>query len=390
MNIQDCCNREPSGTPIPIQWLTIISLLLFILSTSACKEAAPPPVERIRAVKTAVVAELDRGQSRKFPGTVKAVNTSRISFEVGGLVQKVRVDIGDKVKKGGLLAVLDKNPFELKVDSAKAALSRARASFDEKKSAYEREIRIQAQDAGATSQKAVHQALAAYEGTRENVTYNQAQLDLAKRDLEKTELRAPFDAVVSVRNVEPFEEVRRGQSVLELFVEGAMEVEIQVPENLIGNVSLGLHGQVRLPNRPDKVYQAVISYVGSAATNANAFPVKANIRDADHSVRPGMTAELSLVFPRGNREPTYLVPVHALAPGTGKSGWSIFLFDPKTSTVGRTAVEGKGVVGNRAIIRKGIAPGDIVVVAGVSFLRDGQKVKLANPTHTTDASTAKP
>ncbi len=169
-----------------------------------------------------------------------------------------------------------------------------------------------------------------------------------------------------------------------------MEVEIQVPENLIGTVSLGLHGQVRLPNRPDKVYQAVISYVGSAATNANAFPVKANIRDADHSVRPGMTAELSLVFPRGNREPTYLVPVHALAPGTGKSGWSIFLFDPKTSTVRRTAVEGKGVVGNRAIIRKGIAPGDVVVVAGVSFLRDGQKVKLANPTHTTDASTAKP
>jgi RND family efflux transporter MFP subunit len=341
-------------------------------------------------VKTAVVADPAGGQSRKFPGTVRAVNTSSISFEVGGLVQAVRVDIGDKVKKGGHLAVLDKKPFELKVESARAALSRARASFDEKKSAYERETRIQAQDAGATSQKAVDQALAAYESTRENVTYNQAQLDLAKRDLEKTELRAPFDGVVSARNIEPFEEVRRGQSVLELFVEGAMEVEIQVPENIIGNVSLGLHGEVRLPNRLDKVYQAVISYVGSAATNANAFPVKANIRDADHFVRPGMTAELSLVFPPGNREPAYLVPVHALAPGLGKDGWSIYLFDSKTSTVRRTAVEGKGVVGNQAIIRKGIAPGDVVVVAGVSFLRDGQKVKLANPSHTTDASTAKP
>ena len=390
MNRQDCCNREPSGTPIPVQWLGIIPLLLFILSASACKEETPPPVERIRTVKTVVVAELATGQLRKFPGTVKPVNTSSISFEVGGLVQKVRVDIGNKVKKGELLAVLDKKPFELNVESARAALSRARARFDEKKSAYERETRIQAQDAGATSQKAVDQALSAYESTRQDVSYNQAQLDLANRDLEKTELRAPFDAVVSVRNVEPFEEVKRGKLVLELFVEGAMEVEIKVPENLIGNVSVGLQGRLRLPNRPDKVYQAVVSDVGSAATNANAFPVKANIRNADGFVRPGMTAELSLVFPRKNREPTYLVPVHALAPGEGNEGWSIFLFDSKTSTVHRTAVEGKGAVGNQAVIRKGIAPGDVVVVAGVSFLRDGQKVKLVNPSHTADASTAKP
>ena len=374
----------------PVQWFKIILFLSFILVVSACEEAAPPPIERIRAVKTAVVTEHATGQLRKFPGTVNPVNTSSISFEVGGLVLTVRVDIGDKVKKGEHLAVLDKKPFELNVESGKAALSRAHARFKEKRTAYEREIRIQAQDAGATSQKAVDQALAAYESTRQDVSYNQAQLDLAKRDLKKTELRAPFDGVVSTRSIEPFEEVRRGKPVLELFVEGAMEVEIQVPENLIGNVSVGLKGEVRLPTRPHKVYRAVISYVGSAATNANAFPVKAKIRGADRFVRPGMTAELSLIFPRGNRDPTYLVPLNALAPREGKEGWSIFLFDPKTSTVRRTAVEGKGIVGNQAIIKKGVAPGDVVVVAGVSFLRDGQKVKLANLSPTAEASSTKP
>ncbi len=390
MNRRECCDREPSGTPVPVQWLTIIPLLLFILSASACKEAAPPPVERIRTVKTVKVTDAATGQLRKFPGTVEPVNTSSISFEVGGLVQTVRVDIGNKVRKGERLAILDKKPFELNVESAKAALSRARARFDEKKSAYEREIGIQTLDAGATSQRAVDQALAAYESTRQDVSFNQAQLDLAKRDLEKTELRAPFDGIVSVRNVEPFEEVKRGKPVLEIFVEGAMEVEIKVPENLIGDVSVGLQGKLRLPNRPDKVYRAVVSDVGSAATIANAFPVKAIIKNVDQFVRPGMTAELSLVFPRENRELTYLVPIHALAPGMEKDDWSIFLFDPKTSTVRRIAVEGKGVVGNQAIIRKGIAAGDVVVVAGVSFLRDGQKVKLANPSPTADASTAKP
>ncbi len=375
----------------PVQWHKIILFLPFILPVSACKEAPPPPPERIRAVKTAVVAELTSGQSRKFPGTVRAVNTSSISFEVGGLVHAVRVDIGNRVKKGELLAVLDKKPFELNVESGRAALSRAHARFNEKKSAYEREIRIQSLDSGATSQKAVDQALSAYESTRQDVSYNQAQLDLAKRDLAKTELRAPFNGVVSTRTVEPFEEVRRGQSVLELFVEGAMEVEIKVPENLIGNVSVGLKGDVRLPNRPDEVYHAVVSDVGSAATNANAFPVKARLRDADHFVRPGMTAELSLVFPRDNQEPTYLVPVQALAPGVDKDSWSIFLFDPNTSTVRRTAVEGKGIVGNQAIVTKGVSRGDIVVIAGVSFLRDGQKVKLvAKRSPTAGASSTNP
>ncbi len=369
---------------------SIVGLCLSVAAGACGKKEAPPP-ERIRTVKTAVVAEPAGGQSRKFPGTVRAVNTSNISFEVGGLVQTVRVDIGDKVKKGQLLAALDKKPFELNVESGRAALSRAHSRFDEKKSAYEREIRIQAEEAGATSQKAVDQALAAYEGTRQDVSYHQAQLDLAKRDLEKTELRSPFNGVVSARNVEPFEEVRRGQAVLELFVEGAMEVEVKVPENVIGNVSVGLHGEVRLPNRPDQVYRAVVSYVGSAATNANAFPVKATIRDADYFVRPGMTAELSLVFSRGNREPAYLVPIHALAPGLGKDSWSVYVVDPKTSTVHRTAVEGKGTVGNQVVITKGIEPGDIVVVAGVSFLRDGQKVKLAaNQSPTADASSTKP
>ena len=60
---------------------------------------------------------------------------------------------------------------------------------------------------------------------------------------------------------------------------------------------------------------------------------------------------------------------------------SVFVFDSKTSTVRKTVVQGKGIVGNQAIITNGIAPGDIIVVAGVPFLRDGQEVKLLNPSH---------
>lgn len=358
----------------------LVSTLLVAALTSACEKEVVEPPERIRAVKTIVVAERASGQMRKFPGTVQPVDTSSISFEVSGLVHVIDVDRGDKVKEGEVLAVLDKKPFELNVESAKAALSRAQARLTEKKSGYDRERRIQSQDPGATTQKAIDQARAAYESTRQNVSYNQAQLDLAKRDLAKTELHSPFDGVVSARHIEPFEEVSRGKPVLNLFVEGAMEVAVGVPENMIGDVYAGLRGEVRLPNRPDDVYHAVVSKVGSAATSANAFPVEANIQNADVHVRPGMTAELALLFARDGEEAAYLVPLQSIAPGLPKAERYLYVFDPASSTVRKTIVEGTGMIGDQAIITAGIEPGDVIVVAGVPFLRDGQQVKLLSST----------
>jgi len=358
----------------------LVSTLLVAALSSACEKEVVEPPERIRAVKTIVVAERASGQMRKFPGTVQPVDTSSISFEVTGLVQEIGVDRGDKVKDGQVLAVLDKKPFELNVESAKAALSRAQARLTEKKSGYDRERRIQSQDPGATTQKAVDQARAAYESTRQNVSYSRAQLDLARRDLAKTELRSPFDGVVSDRHIEPFEEVSRGKPVLDLFVEGAMEVAVGVPENMIGDVHVGLRGEVRLPNRPDDVYHAVVSKVGSAATSANAFPVEANIQNVDVHIRPGMTAELALLFARHAEEAAYLVPLQSMAPSLPTDERYLYVFDPGSSTVRKTIVKGRGVIGDQVIITAGIEPGDVIVVAGVPFLRDGQKVKLMGST----------
>ncbi len=62
---------------------------------------------------------------RKFPGTIEPVDSSQLSFEVDGIVQAVLVDVGDKFNKGDVLAHLDNKPFQLGVESAKAALSRA-------------------------------------------------------------------------------------------------------------------------------------------------------------------------------------------------------------------------------------------------------------------------
>ncbi len=356
----------------------LIYALVSTVLLSACQQEVAEPQERIRAVKTITVGEQASDALRKFPGTVEPVDTSNISFEVDGVIKEIRVEVGDRFKKGEVLAVLDKKPFELNVESARSASSRARAQFEEKQSAYDRERRIQAEDPGATTQKAVEQARAAYMSQRENVSYSEAQFKLAKRDLANTELRAPFAGTVSVRHMEASEVAARGQQVLGIYAEGAMQVAVSIPEQLIVGVRPGIEGQVLLANRPDDPYQAMVTEVGSAATSANAFPVKARISNADQWVRPGMTAELNLFFSDAATQSAYLLPVQAILFGVENDDRYIFVFDPETSTVRKMAIQARGLRGNQAVVSEGIAPGDVIVVAGVNFLRDGQEVKLFN------------
>ena len=357
----------------------VLSQFIFLLAAitflGGCKQEVAEPVERIRAVKTIVVADLASDQQRKFPGTVEPVDSSQLSFEVDGIVEAVRVDVGDRFKKGDVLAHLDNRPYKLDLASANAALSRAKAQLEEKQSAYEREQRIQAEDPGATTQKAVDQARAAYESQVQEVTYSQAKLGMAERSLADTELVAPYNGTVAARFVEPSEVAARGVHMLEVYAEAAMQVAVSIPEQMIEDVLPGLAGQVFLNNQPDSPYDAVVSEVGSSATTANAYPVKAVITNADDRVRPGMTAELRLVFADEELQSAYLVPVHAFLPGLEKNAHYVYLLDGGSSTVRKTPVKIKGIQGDQVVVTDGITPGDVLVVAGVPFLRDGQKVK---------------
>ena len=354
----------------------LICLLLVSAFLGGCEKDVAEPEERIRAVKTIVVGDIASDQLRKFPGVVEPVESSQLSFEVDGIVQAVQVDVGDRFRKGDVLAHLDNQSFGLNVASAEAALSRAKAQLEEKQSSFERERRIQTEDPGATTQKAVDQVRAAYESQIQEVTYSQARLELAQRDLANTELIAPYNGIVSVRFVEPSEVAARGVHMLEVYAEAAMQVAVSIPEQMIGDVHAGLEGQVVLNNLPDDPYVAIVSEVGSSATAANAFPVTAVINNADERVRPGMTAELLLTFSDEAMRSAYLIPVQAFLPGIEKNEHYVYLFDNQSSTVRKTAVQTKGIQGNDVVVIGGIAPGDVLVVAGVPFLRDGQKVKL--------------
>jgi RND family efflux transporter MFP subunit len=360
------------------QLTRVLSLVVLFPLFSACSEPPPPPVETIRAIMSVTVSEPASGKMRRFSGVVEAADTSNISFEVPGNVQAVNVAVGERVTKGQALALLDNRTYRLSVEAAEAGVASAEVVVRDALQDLQRQQRIAAQDRGAITERSMEQAEAAYASARQNLSYSTSRLNLAKRDLERTTLYAPFDGVIAERHVDPFEEVNRGQKLFVLYVEGVMEAAISVPESEIDQVFLGLYSEVRFPAIAGQVNKGIVNEISTVAGTANAFPVRVAIEvDVDDArIRPGITAEVVLLLGGDDGDESYLIPVGALSPGGADGTNYVFVYDAESSTVRRTAIEDDGIRDSDVVVTSGLKAGDVIAVAGVSFLRDGQKVRL--------------
>jgi RND family efflux transporter MFP subunit len=354
-----------------LAWLLCLSAAL-----AACKEKVEI-AEAIRPIKTMTVMEQATGQILKFSGLAAAVDSSDLSFQVGGQVATVAVDIGDRVKKGQILAVLDPEPYQLEVEAVKAELAKARDQAAESKSQYERQQRIYDQGAGVKSRLDV--AEYNYKAALSAVDFQKARLDSANRDLRKTNLLAPYDGTIAWRSVQPNEEVTVGQKIFEINASGEMEVQLAVPETTIDRIHIDDAVTVTFPTLPGESTKGRVSYVGSAAVQANAFPVKVALVEPKAKVKPGMTAEVNFTIRDQDRTTGYTIPLQAILPAAEANRGVAFVYDPQTSLIKKTTVRFQGAEQERITVTDGLEAGDVIAIAGVSFLADGMKVKLMQP-----------
>jgi RND family efflux transporter MFP subunit len=345
-------------------------------SIAACGDEAPAEkTERIRAIKPYFVVEPAGGSVRHYSGSIKASNTSSLSFAVAGTVNTVTVRQGDRVVKGQVLATLDTKPLALNVQVSKAQQSSAQTDMETKKADLLRKQALFKK--GWVTKVANDDAHNAYEAAKEQLNLSRSQLGLAERDLAKTKLKAPFDGVISKREIEPFAEVALGKTVFQLDSKGAYKVELEVPDTVVGQISVGAPVTVEIGSVADCGCKARVTEIGAVSGAANAVTVTATIIEGPDGLLPGAAVEASIAFARQNDgDHGFLVPLVAIAPGDGAARGFVFKYDPKTGIVKKTAIRGEHASGNLIGVMEGVAAGDIIAAAGVSFLRDGQRVKL--------------
>jgi RND family efflux transporter MFP subunit len=353
--------------------------LLLAAGLAACEQKPPAVPEQVRAIRAFTVTDVAGGQVRRFSGLIEASETSALSFQVGGNVREVRVNQGDTVRTQQVLATLDAEPYRLNVQAAEAELDRARAYFTQARADYERHQRLVAQRAVAQVQ--FEAAQRTFLSARSQVDLATAKLNLARRDLRNTTLIAPFDGTIAERLVDPFVEVRAGQTLFRMNASGGMQASIGVPETTIAQLALGMPATVTVPQIAEPM-EAHISEIGSAAGPGNVFPVKAALTLPPPAVRAGMTAEATLRLPEADTDASYFVPLAAIAPGEQSGEGFVFVYDQQSSTVRRTPVHSAGPLAGNMVAVTGVGSGDVVASAGVAFLADGQKVKLMEPAST--------
>ena len=356
-----------------------LCLLVPTLAAFGCgKEEKPEEV--IRSIKWMKVAETSAKQVRMISGTTKPVDQTALSFAVGGTVEKVEARLGDQVKQGQVLAELDRQPFVLAVRDAEAGLSKAQANLVERRANYERYSALY--ESNNASKAELDEARASFDSAKSQVEAAQAQLGLARRDLRKTKIKAPFDGTISVKEIEPYMELSPGKAVFGLDgVEAGFEVSAAVPDSLVIHLTSGDEAEVVFPTLNNRKVPGVITEIGSRSRTASTYPVTVQLQEQFDDFRSGMSVEVAFEFIPESETGEPLVtglaaPLSAFIVGEEKTSF-VFIYDKQSSTVKKTPVKTLALRENDVIVEPGaLKAGDIIATAGVQFLTDGQKVNL--------------
>ena len=216
------------------------------------------------------------------------------------------------------------------------------------------------------------------ESTRALVVTAQRQLDQAKLAASYTRLTAPVDGSVVAVHVEAGENVQLGQAIAVLASGQRIEVKTSIPESLITGVRSGDEVVVTFDALPARFYKALVTEVG-VATSAQSvtYPVTAQLIETTPEVLPGMAANVQFIFKSEDKTERFIVP--PVSVGEDADGRYVFTVDPAEEgfglirkqlvTVGSLTAQGLEVV-------SGLSDGKVVVTAGISKIKDGQKVKL--------------
>lgn len=362
----------------------LLLTVLLAFSLTACKEDTPDTAdtEPVRGLKTVLIEDVEYATVRRFPSVLQPASVSALSFEVAGKLKEVTLDVGQRVMKGDVIAQLDPRVLELNVENAGAGLASSVATAKNAADNLDRQIKLLA--SGTVTKVMVDDARTQAQTSAAQVTQAEKSLAKAEEDLTKTVLRAPYDGIVNSLEVESFATVNAASLIATIYATDAFEVSFSVNYEVVNMLTVGKRARVRLADNPRVVLEAVVSELGSRADTVSSFPVVVTLTQSDAQIKAGMAVEVTLEFAVANGQ-GYRVPLSAaIKKGQIRNtdqlndlkSMGVYVYDPATSTVKVRAVKVAGVRENSLLIVEGLNAGERVASAGVSFLREGQKVKL--------------
>lgn len=361
-------------------WAWRVFPLVAALTLPGCfssgESAAEEPARR--TVDVATVVSADRTRTVTLSGRVRAAEHAPLSFEVGGRVQYLELEIGDAFEEGQLLARLDDTPYRLALEKARAAAAEAAAQRQEQRLNFQRLSALRERDMISPSR--LDEAEAALEMARSRHQSAQASVSIAERDLKQTALHAPFTGSISRRLAEPSERVPAGQPVYEIISDrNGFDVETHLPENLMDALDLGRPQRVYFPALGERV-AAEVRHVGSQPTRSNSYPVllRPDLPEG-RALRSGMTAVVELTLRDGRVFPSQSgtwvkVPLTALRYPSDQV--TDVLRVGQDNVLEAVPVSVQSTRDGSALVTGPLEAGERIVARGVEFVSPGDSVSV--------------
>ncbi|MFZ5963708.1 efflux RND transporter periplasmic adaptor subunit [Thalassococcus sp. BH17M4-6] len=334
-----------------------LATLCIALAGAVCaqEDAAPKPVKLI------TLSPQQNAIEREFFGQVVARQTVDLAFQVAGQIVELPVKEGARLSEGDLIAQLDLEPFQLRLDQARL----------EKEQADRRLERQQALSSAAVSEAAIEDAQTAANLADIAVRDAQRALDLA-------ELTAPFDALVATRNVANFSTVSAGSPVVRLHDMSETRIEIEVPELLFRRAQDpdAVELLASFPGRDERLPLEIREFQAETSAVGQTYTATLAVQGAvDPTIIPGASATVVARQPVSDQVVTLPASAVVIAPDRSTS---VMVFEPvgaDSGTVRQMPVELQTLENGMLALTQPPDSAIEVVAAGASRLEDGQAVR---------------
>lgn len=341
----------------------IVLLALAVLALASCgnKDAAKKQ-EGKPQVKLATVAQQEVPQTEVYTATVESDVKNNISPNMSQRINRILVDVGDRVSRGQVLVQLDaanQDQQQLQLQSQQIVLQNQQVEFNRTAELYA---------SGGISKSE-------YDAAKTQLDVQKRQVDLIRRQLsqtsQNTQLTSPISGVVTARNYDNGD-MYSGTPILTIEQLNPVKLIVNVSETYFKDIAVGMPVDIQLDAYGDELFGGKVSIVYPSIDKAtHTFPVEINLPNSDQRVRPGMFARATVNFGSVER---VMIPDVALVKQVGAGDRYVYVY--KDGKVTYSKVELGKHIGDQYEIISGIAPESQIVIAGQARLADGVEVEV--------------
>ncbi len=316
----------------------------------------PPRPVGVEAAKVTVESIAEEAVAA---GSLRANESVTVRSEVAGRITQVGFTDGARVTRGTTLFALDASLSAAEVEQARAELALAKANFERTAELARRNfVSESAKDTAAANQKVL-----------------EAKLKLAEARLARSEIRAPFNGVMGLRNISPGDFVKDGADLALIEDISKMKVDVRLPERYFGRIKPGQPILLSFDSMPGKTFTATLKAVDAQVdANGRSLLLRGELANPGGALRTGMFARARVLL-RENPQ-AMLIPEEAITP----VGADVFVYRIDGGKAMRTKIQTGIRRDGKVEVTSGLQPGDQVVSAGQLRLpRDGMEVRVIDP-----------